>query len=108
MINAISIALSGLNAASSRLNASATNIANAFTENYTPLDTTSKTDKAGGVQTTLIPRIADENNGFSADISLSEEIIDLKVAELAYKANLKTINVAGDLFDELINVFDDE
>lgn len=108
MINAISIALSGLNAASTRLNASASNIANAFTENYTPLDTTSKTDQIGGVQATLIPRQVNTNSTFSPDISFAEEIIDLKVAELAYKANLQTIDVAGDLFDELVGIFDDD
>ncbi len=102
MINAISIALSGLDSASTRLNASASNIANAFTENYTPVDTTSTADASGGVQTTITNRPAPFEN------DLTTEIVDLKVAELAYKANLQTIEVAGDLFDELIDTFNDE
>lgn len=102
MINAISIALTGLNAASTRLNVSANNIANSLTENYTPLDTQLKSQGIGGVTTTIIERSPPFEN------DLATEIVDMKMAELAYKANLNTIKVSGELFDELLNAFDDE
>lgn len=102
MINAISIALTGLDSASTRLNASASNIANTLTPDYTPQDTISKTDSAGGVQTTIAPRPAPFEN------DLTREIVDLKLAEFAYKANLETINTATELFDELLDIFDDD
>lgn len=102
MINAISIATTGLHSASTRLNASASNIANTLTENYIPHDTISKTKSSGGVQTTVIQRAPPFEN------DLATEIIDIKLAEFAYKANLETISVAGELFDEVLDIFDDE
>ena len=131
MINTIGIALTGLNSASLRLNASASNIANASTagsltdtENapYTPLDTQNKAlGTTGGVATSLTPRspafspaydpnspFADENGLIGVpNVDLAEEIVNIKLAETSYKANLKTIDVAGELFDELINSFSD-
>ena len=130
MTNAITIALSGLNSATQRLNASASNIANAFTSGsleegeqapYTPLDTTSSADALGGVQTKIVPR----DNPFSAayepnspfanedgivgvpNVDLAEEAVNLKIAEISYKANLNSIKVAGELFDELLDALDD-
>lgn len=130
MTNAISIALSGLNSATLRLNASASNIANAFTSGsveegeqapYTPLDTTSKTGAVGGVQTQIVPR----DNPFAAayapnspfanedgiigvpNVDLAEEIVNMKLAEISYKANLNTIKVSGELFDELLDTVKD-
>lgn len=131
MINTIGIALTGLNSASLRLNASASNIANAGTsgsltdtENapYTPLDAQSKAlGTTGGVATALTPRspayspsydpnspFADENGLIGVpNVDLAEEIVNIKLAETSYKANLKTIDVAGELFDELIDSFSD-
>jgi len=131
MTNAIGIALTGLNSASLRLNASASNIANLNTvgsltdENnapYTPITTQSKSlgSVTGGVQTDVIPQnptfvpaydadspFADENGIIGIpNINLAEEIVNIKLAEISYKANLKTIDVAGELFDELLDSFD--
>ena len=39
---------------------------------------------------------------------LIEDIVDIKVAETSYKANLKTLKVADDLTRELLNSFDRE
>lgn len=38
--------------------------------------------------------------------NLVEDIVDIKVAETSYKANLKVIQVADDLTEELLNSFD--
>lgn len=67
MIKAIGIALNGLNAATQRLNASASNIANLTTAGsleeggqapYTPLTTVSKSlgEPTGGVRTDVVPK----------------------------------------------------
>lgn len=37
---------------------------------------------------------------------LIEDIVDIKVAETAYKANLQTIKVADELTKELLRTFD--
>lgn len=126
MTSAIGIALTGLNSASTKLNASASNIANfgnvgSLTDSdnapYTPLTTQSKSDNLGGVQTTTVPRnnpftptfdgdspFADENGIIGVpNVDFAEEIITIKHAELAYKANLKTIETAGQMFDELLD-----
>ncbi len=129
MTNAIGIALTGLNAASQRLNASASNIANArntgsLTDGdnapYTPKTTQSKALGNGGVLTQITEKspaftpaydanspFADENGIIGTpNISYAEEIITMKLAEISYKANLNTIKVSKDMFEELLNTFD--
>ena len=130
MTSAIAIALTGLNSSALRLNASASNIANLSTigslidpDNapYTPLTTESSTvGTTGGVRTEFIPKtpsftpaydpdspFADENGIIGVpNINLAEEIVNLKLAEITYKANLHTIKVAGSLFDELLDATD--
>ena len=44
-------------------------------------------------------------NGSSTE-NLIEDIVDIKVAETSYRANLKVIQVADDLTKELLNSFD--
>ncbi len=130
MINAIGIALTGLNSASLRLNASASNIANAGvsgsltdTNNlpYTPVTTQSQSlGSTGGVQTDIRPRQSPFTPAFDPDspfadeqgfigvpnVDFAEEAVNIKLAEISYKANLSTIKVAGELFDELLETFD--
>jgi flagellar basal-body rod protein FlgC len=133
MINAIGIALTGLNSASQKLNAGASNIANAFTSGsleddgkppYTPLTTVSKSQGiAGGVQTQIVPRSEpvftpayDPDSPFAnaegyigvPNVDLAEEIVNMKLAEVTYKANINTIKVAEDMFDNLMTAFDEE
>lgn len=127
MTNAIGIALTGLNSASLRLNASASNIANVSTAGsltdtdnapYTPITTQSKAlGSVGGVHTEFIAQepaftptydpdspFADENGLIGVpNVNLAEEAVNLKLAALSYKANLSTIKVAGELFDELLD-----
>lgn len=37
-----------------------------------------------------------------------EDIIDIKVAEIEYKANLEVLETTGELQDELLKVFDEK
>lgn len=39
---------------------------------------------------------------------LIEDIVDIKVAETAYKANLSVIKVANELSEELLHIFDEK
>ncbi|PCJ98108.1 MAG: flagellar biosynthesis protein FlgC [Zetaproteobacteria bacterium] len=131
MTNAIGIALTGLNSASLRLNASASNIANISTSGsltdpdnapYTPLTTQSTAlGSIGGVHTAFIAQqpaftpsydpdspFADENGIIGVpNVNLAEELVNIKLAAISYKANLSTIKVAGELFDELLETFKD-
>lgn len=129
MINAIGIALTGLNSASLRLNASASNIANAGTVGsltneanlpYTPRTTESKALGNGGVSTQITDRspafvpaydadspFADENGLIGTpNVDYASEIINMKLAETSYKANLKTISASTEMFEELLDTFD--
>jgi flagellar basal-body rod protein FlgC len=136
MIGAINTALTGLASASKQLAAGASNIANLQTVGslekgkqapYTPLRTqqTAITDGSGngqGVTTTFAPRdnpfvpafdpdspFADKNGIIGVpNINLAEEAVNLNLAEIQYKANIKTIETASQLSDELFRIFDDK
>lgn len=135
MMNAISIALSGLNAATKRLTASAANIANIQTVGsledgkqapYSALTTTQKSQSIGGeaagvhadIVTKKVPYspafspgspFADENGVIGVpNVDLAEEAVNLNLAEIAYKANLKSIKAAEKLTEELLNILDEE
>ncbi len=94
MIGAISTALSGLVTASKQVERSAENIANVSTAVSNPAVTTDTTLTNGDAVIT------------GSDVNLIEEAVNLKTAELAYKANIKVLEAAQDLSDELINALD--
>jgi flagellar basal-body rod protein FlgC len=132
MIGAITTALSGLLAASKRVEISANNIANANTAGaldeadgplpYAAQTVVQKTGQNGGV----VAEVTAQDPGYSAayapnsplaneegfvgapNVNLAEEAVNLKLAEVAYKANIATIQVANELSEELLNSFDEE
>jgi len=77
MIDAIGIGLSGLKKATEKVETSANNIANVLT-----------------------PR----DDGDVVD--LSEEAVNLLMAEAEFKANVATIKTADELSNELLSIFD--
>ncbi len=77
MIGAISNALQGLMTASNSADKAAEHIANVSSE------------------------------GYADTVELSEEAVNLKVAEIAYKANIATIKAANEMSDELMRMFDE-
>lgn len=135
MINAILTGLSGLHAATKKLEASASNIANLQTAGsleagkqapYTPIGTqqSTVTDSSGnglGVRSDYVPKdpafvpaydpdspFADENGIIGLpNVNLAEEAVNINIAEITFKANLKTIQAASDLSKELFRVFDE-
>lgn len=130
MGNAIGIALTGLNSSSLKLYASASNIANmrstgSLSDHDYPsyeAQTTQTTTGTGGVYTKIVTRhpattvafdpnasYADENGMVSApNVNMEEELVTMKMAETAYKANAQTIRTAGEMFDTIINAIDDD
>lgn len=85
MIQALSIAASGLNAASARLDTSAHNIANVATPGFRR-ETVQASARAEGGVNTQVARAPQEG------VSLEEEIVDQLAAAASYKANLKVID----------------
>ena len=130
MIGAISTALTGLFAASKRVEASASNIANASSagslvsgsENrpYEALTTIQTANESGGVTARNIPKQPGIVNAYAPDspfanadgmvgapnVDLAEEAVNLKLAEISYKANVQTLKVADEMSQALLGTFD--
>lgn len=129
MINTISIALSGLNAATNKLNASASNVANVTTAGsledgkqapYDALTTTQTAQENGGVRSDVVsagrpfvptfdpdsPFANSEGLIGSPNVDLAEEAVNFTLAELTYKANIATLKTADEMSEELLNIFD--
>lgn len=131
MVDAISIAVSSLQANGERIRGAANNIVNAGTVGaldpvdgpaaYTPVDVVAIADRQGGVQTRDVPRnpatfsTYDPNSPYAnadgvvaaPNVDMASEIITLKLAETAYRASLDVIKVAGKMQDELLKTFDE-
>jgi flagellar basal-body rod protein FlgC len=136
MTDPLSIALSGLQAASTRANAAASNIANAGTAGardgqdgpapYAPVDVvqTSVTAQNGAPQGTSaqyvnrdpasVPAYAPDSpyadkDGLVAapNVDFAQEIVDLKSASQAYAANAAVVRVSSEMERELIDRFDE-
>jgi len=127
MINAIGIALSGLKAASKQAEASASNIANLQTADYTPLTAqqTAQTDQSGngqGVRSDFVPKTQPFTPSYDPDspfangegyvntpnVDLAEEAVNLTIAKTAYKANVAVLETVQDMSKELLEAFDEE
>lgn len=90
-------ALSGVQAAQTRLNASANNVANAQTEGYRRERVDQTPQDAGGVQASV-------SKAPEPGVDLAAELVEQKMAVYAFKANLQVIQtdaaMAGRLLDE--------
>lgn len=134
MINAIQTALSGLIASMRKVEASASNIANLNTSGalsdpdnapYRAVITrqTAVTGENGqglGVKSATIPKTTPFVPAFDPDspfaneegligapnVNLAEEAVNIKLAETAYKANIKVLETIGDMEEALISAFD--
>lgn len=100
MIKAIDTAITGLNTASAQINRSAQRIASSTA--LSPLSP----QKTGAIPAQNTPQgvLAIQEQAQSGD--LVTDIINLKTASLSYKANLKTIETVNEIFDELLDAFD--
>lgn len=127
MINAIHIALSGLNAASRKVEASASNIANMQTPDYEPLTTvqkaqTTENGQGSGVSAQNLPKTNPFTPSYEPDspfanpqgvvnspnVDLAEEAVNMSMAEAAYKASLAIIKTSDEMTQEMLKAFDKE
>lgn len=125
----INIALSGLNAAQTRLAVSANNVANAqsttqvvdgktVNKPYVPQQVDQQTQNAGGVATTLrdvappsVPVFAPDNPASGEDgivqfpnVNLETEVANQLLATNSYKANLAVMKRANETYDSLLDI----
>lgn len=130
MINPLSTSLSGLMAASKKMEAAASNIANAdvvgstdasnANQPYTPIVTQDTSVAGGGVKTVslnrtpaFVPSYEPDSPFANADglvnapnVNTDEELINSKIAENAYKANVTTLKVGMEMQDTLQKALD--
>lgn len=130
MIGAISTALTGLMAATKKVEASASNIANMGSagsldpanpnQPYEALTTVQSANGSGGVTATNIPKTPGFVNAYAPDspfanseglvgapnVDLAEEAVNLKIAEISYKANISVLKAADSMSEELNRMFD--
>lgn len=116
--SATNIALSGLQAATKRIENSAHNIANQATPNFRPNDVVQTSQPQGGVETELRPRdpattpvyqpenpAADSNGVVQLpNISQEEELVTQKMATYDAKAELKVIQAENETIQEVLNI----
>lgn len=125
MLNAIGIALSGLQAASRKVEASASNIANMQTPDYEALTTaqTAQSDQNGhgqGVSSQNIPKTQPFTPSYAPDspfansggyvntpnVDLAEEAVNMSMAEATYKANVAVLKTVDEMTGEMLKAFD--
>ena len=118
MASALTIALSGLNAATTRIDVSANNIANQFSTStsvngkqssttFTPQVVDQISLSSGGV----LAQITNANTASSQgdptalpQVDSANELIQQNIASYDYKANLQTIKTQNSLFNSLLNI----
>lgn len=129
MIESLTIAASGLRAQSVRVATSASNLANLNTIGpiaeeggspsrvFVPQETVFEATDNGGVRAQVIDRPDSVGQAFIPDsifanadglvavpeVSLAEEVINLKIAEIAYRANASVIRTSIDLQQEALD-----
>ncbi len=92
-----SIAVSGVQAASARMDAAAHNIANAQTPGFHRQQVHARSQETAGVMTTVGQ--ADE-----VGPDLARDLVEQKAASYQYKANLKTIQTADQMMGSLLDL----
>jgi flagellar basal-body rod protein FlgC len=130
MSDALSIAVSGLNAASLQLSSAANNIANSQDtapltprpgqpQPYQPTTVAQTAAPGGGTQAVPQPvapasnAIYDPNSPFadrngniaSPNVDLAQQAVNTNIASFSYDANLKVIEVAQKMQGYLLNIF---
>lgn len=99
----MSIAVSGLQAQTTRLSATANNVANALTPGYDRAVTSLSTRPTGGVSASVSPSDEAALPG-SSNVDLASEMLDAIGAELAFKANASVFETGADLWDVLMTI----
>lgn len=98
-----STAVSGLNASARKANSAADNIANVLTEGYTASRVATSTVVAGEGATSSTT-LAAQLIGSDQPVDLATEIIRLREADIAYRANASVLRTASELSKETLSI----
>lgn len=97
------IAVSGMQAQTTRLSASANNVANALTPGQDHAVTSFSTRSTGGVSASVSPG-GDPTLPGSSNVFLASEMLDATGAELSFKANASVFETGADMWDVLMSI----
>jgi len=115
MISATNSALSGLQAFGTKMNSHANNIANVSSEGYKKTRVTMADQAPQGVKASVetidspgAMRLEDTNDGTKtvelSNVDLTEELPESQVNARFYQANLKTLQVADEMTENLLDI----
>jgi flagellar hook-associated protein FlgK len=93
-------ALSGMLASRTAATTTAANIANASTPGYKRQVTSMNAEETGGVSAKVSGSASDGDN----DVDLATEILDMKQAEISFKANASVWEAGADMWDALASM----
>lgn len=100
MISAMNIALSGMLAETTRLSATASNVANAHTPDYQPLRVEQQATEGGGTVATVRPLVV-------TGVDMAEQMTDLVQATHGFAANMAVFETASDMMRTLYDLGED-
>lgn len=125
MTPSFAISLSGMEAASTRLAVASSNIVNARSAGdagaeglHIPMRVEQSAEPGGGTKATLVavvpatmpvfapddPR-ADENGAVAyPNVSLAQQFVEMKLAKIAYAANIAALKVSDEMLGELLDI----
>ena len=115
MISAIQSALTGLQAHGTKIQSNANNIANSNTEGYKRTRVTLSTMEPGGVKADITkttnsgPVVYEQSDSGQKPVELSnvdlgQEIPDMMINTHFYLANIKTLQVADQMLDSVLDL----
>ncbi len=96
MISAISSALGGIQSATARFEKAASDVATAGAGQQSDGTAQSQGQTSG--------RPIDRGAPFGADNSIAGSLVEAKLAEVSYKANIAVLRVADNLTEELLDI----
>ncbi|THV25354.1 flagellar basal body protein [Peteryoungia ipomoeae] len=102
----MAISLSGMQAQTQKLSATASNVANALTPGYNRLETQFNTTASGGVSASTFPS-GQPSLPESSNVDIASEMLSLIQAELAFKANASAWESGADMWDVLKTIVRD-
>lgn len=97
-MDAMGIALSGMQSAQTRVAVSAHNVANLLTDGFRPQRAVQTSSAAGGSQASVATAAAPE------PVSLDQEIVDQIVAKSQYKASARVLGISADMRGSLLDL----
>jgi flagellar basal-body rod protein FlgC len=108
LVNAMAIALSGMNAAAAQMTIAASNVANMESRGYKAARVNLAEDAGGGVRVDSVttdssPGAIDEEGQEGSNVDPAEEIVQMDLAKFSYAANARVVKTVDDMMGTLLD-----